>query len=374
MSKTVLVTGGAGFIGSHAVDAFLAAGYHVRVVDAMLPQVHGESTGWPINLAKDVELVRANLCDVDQWKHLLSGIDALVHLAADVGVGQSMYEITRYVRNNVLGTAALLEAVLHHGREIPRMVVASSMSIYGEGAYRCDHCGIQYPLIRSAADLDAGCFDPRCGSCQASLHPIPTNEEKPLKPTSVYAVNKRDHEEMVLAFGRAYHIPSIALRFFNVYGPRQALSNPYTGVVAIFGSRLLNGRAPRIFEDGQQSRDFVHVSDIVQAVILSARTTKVDFDVFNVGTGRSLSVEHVARALASEIGQDFPPEIVHSYRAGDVRHCYGDISRIREMLGYEPRVRFEDGIQELVGWMKEQSAVDRGDEAYRELQALGLTK
>ncbi len=373
MVKTVLVTGGAGFIGSHLVDALLADGQNVVVIDALVPQVHGDDVRKPRYLPRNVPFIRADLCDSAQWEHVLADVDAVVHLAAEVGVGQSMYEIVRYVRGNSLATAVLLEKLLPHRERIEKMVVASSMSIYGEGAYACPRCGVVYPRLRAVADLQRQQWEVACPTCGEIAAPVPTNEEKPLFPTSIYAVTKRDHEEMCLTFGQAYGIPTAAMRFFNVYGPRQSLSNPYTGVAAIFSSRLLNMKSPLVFEDGQQSRDFVHVSDIVQGLLLALRSDAVVNDVFNIGTGRSLSIMDVARTLAQEIGIAIEPEIVGQYRAGDIRHCYGDIAKIRRVLGYETRVRFEDGMRELVANIREEPAADHVDAAYRELAARGLT-
>jgi len=374
MKKNILVTGGAGFIGSHVVDALLTDGHNVTVIDALVPQVHGAHSDHPRYLPGDVPFIHADLCDAAAWEHALTGVDSVIHLAAEVGVGQSMYEIIRYVRGNSLATAVLLEKMLQHRDHLEKVVVASSMSIYGEGAYTCPRCGVIYPRARQAETVQKHQWEMTCPTCGDVAAPIPTSEEKPLFPSSIYAVTKRDHEEMCLTFGQAYGIPTIAMRFFNVYGPRQALSNPYTGVAAIFSSRLLNMKAPLIFEDGRQSRDFVHVSDIVQGVLLALHTDCVQNDLFNIGTGRSLSVMDVARTLADEIGIEIEPEMVGHFRAGDIRHCYADISKIRAGLGYEPRVRFEDGMRELVANIREEPATDHVDHAYRELAAHGLTQ
>lgn len=371
MSRKVLVTGGAGFIGSHVVDALLAEGHEVSVVDMLVAQVHGSGKTEPRFLPKDVAFFKADLCDEKLWADALSGVDTVVHLAAEVGVGQSMYEIVRYVRANTLGTAVLLQALLQHKSHIQKLVVASSMSVYGEGAYSCSQCGVVYPQLRPLEQLQARDWEMHCDHCGSTVQPIPTAEDKPLYPTSIYAITKRDHEEMCLTFGQTYNVPSVALRFFNVYGPRQALSNPYTGVAAIFSSRLLNGKAPLVFEDGLQARDFVHVSDIVQAILLAVHS-QVDNDLFNVGTGRPLTVLDVARSLAEGIGVDIAPQMVNQFRAGDIRHCYADIGKIRRTLGYEPQVPFEEGVRELVEWIRQEPAVDRVDGAYRELAERGL--
>jgi dTDP-L-rhamnose 4-epimerase len=264
----ILVTGGAGFIGSHLVDALVEKGHRVRILDSIVEQVHGREI--PEHLNKDAEFIRADVCDAEAVKKALEGIDAVYHEAAEVGVGQSMYEIVRYVKANDLGTAVLLEEMIKRRDQFKKLVVASSMSIYGEGAYVCDGCDEKvYPQLRSNAQLDAHEWELKCGECGGDLKPVGTTEEKPLFPTSVYAVSKQDQEQYCLSVGRAYKIPTVALRYFNVYGTRQALSNPYTGVCAIFSARLMNDERPVIFEDGRQSRDFVHVSDIVKANLLA---------------------------------------------------------------------------------------------------------
>ncbi|MFN0074632.1 MAG: NAD-dependent epimerase/dehydratase family protein [Chloroflexota bacterium] len=368
----VLVTGGAGFIGSHLVDGLLAAGHQVRVVDALVGQVHGEVER-PAHLAIDAELIHADVADTERWAHLLDRTDVLYHLAAEVGVGQSMYEIRRYTRGNTMATADLLETLIGRRGNVRKLIVASSMSIYGEGPYQCAENGRVYPTLRPEAQLKMRDWELHCPACSQPVSPLPTDEAKPLAPTSIYAINKRDQEEMCLAIGNAYGIPTVALRFFNVYGPRQALSNPYTGVAAIFGSRLLNRRPPVIFEDGLQTRDFVHVSDIVQALMLAMEKPEADYGVFNVGTGRRLSVRDVAEHLAGAMGLSIEPEITGQFRAGDIRHCYADITKIQSALGFIPRVRFEDGVRELVEWVAKQSDVNDGvDVARAQLERLGL--
>src|ERR1051325_9996972 len=278
-----------------------------------------------------------------------------------------MYEIDRYVRANDLGTGVLLQQVIAAKNRIKKLVVASSMSIYGEGAYSCPKCGEVYPQLRPTEQLLARRWEVECPECGSELGPIGTKEEKPLFPTSVYAITKQDQEQFCLVVGRAYGIPTVALRFFNVYGPRQALSNPYTGVCAIFSSRLLNGQQPLIFEDGEQSRDFTHVSDIVQANLLALSTDKADYHALNVGTGVPTSVSLVAYLLAQGLGTDLAPEIVEKYREGDIRHCVADISLARELLGYEPKVMLQEGIPELLDWVRHQEAMDRVDHATSEL-------
>jgi dTDP-L-rhamnose 4-epimerase len=368
----ILVTGGAGFIGSHLVDRLLAAGNDVRILDSLDPQVHD---GVPGYLSTDAELVVGDVRDREVVDRCLDGADALVHLAAAVGVGQSMYEIERYTSVNALGAAVVLEAAIGAREQLTKAVVASSMSIYGEGLYRCPTDGREVaPGPRPEEQLARREWELVCPDCGSALEPLPTPESKPLQPTSIYAVGKRDHEEMFLAWGRAYGVPATALRFFNVYGPRQALSNPYTGVAAIFASRLLNGKPPVVFEDGAQSRDFIHVSDIAAGIEAALDPVRADGEAVNLGTGRSVSVLEVAQVLAGGLGVDLEPEVLGDYRAGDIRHCFGSIEKARELLGFEPRVRFEEGMAELTGWLVGQTAVDRVDEATAALRERGLAR
>ena len=368
----VLVTGGAGFIGSHLVDALVKRGHCVRVLDLLVSQVHGD--GAPQYLNPKAEFIRGDVCDPDTVRGALAGIDVVFHEAAEVGVGQSMYEIHRYVRANDLGTAVLLERLSEHKDQIRKLVVASSMSIYGEGAYSCARCETVYPRLRPLAQLLERRWEMECPNCSTELAPLPTREDKPLFPTSVYAITKQDQEQFCLVVGRAYAIPTVALRYFNVYGPRQALSNPYTGVCAIFSARLLNDQRPWIFEDGKQTRDFVHVSDIVQANLRALDTDRADYQAVNVGTGVATSIQQVTRLLSAGLGKDLEPEVVGKYREGDIRHCVADISQARALLGYEPQVRLEDGIPELLQWVREQSPEDHVSKATAELETRQLVR
>jgi dTDP-L-rhamnose 4-epimerase len=370
----ILVTGGAGFIGSHLVDGLLARGHRVRVLDALVPQVHGALDGPPAYLHKEAEFVRGDVCDAEVVARALEGVDVVYHEAAEVGVGQSMYEIRRYVQANDYGTAVVLEEILKRRDSIRKLIVASSMSIYGEGAYRHPQTGaLEYPQLRSDEQLERREWE-IYGADSAVLETVGTPETKPLFPTSVYAVTKQDQEQFCLSVGRAYKIPTVAFRYFNVYGSRQALSNPYTGVCAIFSSRLLNNERPVIFEDGEQSRDFVHVSDIVQANLLALETDKADYEALNVGTGRATSVRQIAELVAQGLGKDITPEMVGKYRAGDIRHCIADISKARELLGYEPKVTLEQGLPEVLDWVKSQTAADLVSHATAELVAHQLVR
>ena len=372
-NMNILVTGGAGFIGSHLVDALVKRGHHVRILDSIVEQVHGREL--PDHLNPEAEFIRGDVCDAAAVTKALDGIDVVYHEAAEVGVGQSMYEIVRYVKANDLGTAVLLEEMIKRPGQFKKMCVASSMSIYGERAYRCEKCEKTVnPFLRSNDQLAAHDWEFKCETCGGVLQTIGTTEEKPLFPTSVYAVSKQDQEQYCLAVGRAYKIPTVAFRYFNVYGTRQALSNPYTGVCAIFSSRLLNDQAPMIFEDGEQSRDFVHVNDIVNANLLALETDKADYQTMNIGTGRATSVKQIAQLLARGLGKNIEPEIVGKYREGDIRHCVADISKARELLGYEPMIQLEDGLVELLDWVRDQDADDRVQTATAELAAHSLVK
>jgi len=373
MAETVLVTGGAGFIGSFLVDALVEKGHRVRIYDALVPQVHGPQQAQPAYLNRAAEFVQGDVRDRPALARALEGVDVVYHLAAAVGVGQSMYQIQYYTEMNTLGGAVLLDLLANTKHQVRKMVVASSMSIYGEGAYSCGTCGAAYPRLRSEAQLKARDWEMKCPGCGRPVHPLPTGEEKPLFPTSIYAVTKRDHEEMFLSTGLAYGLPAVALRFFNAYGPRQALSNPYTGVMAIFSGRLLNRQPPVIYEDGRQSRDFIHVSDIVQGLLLSMDRSEADYQVFNLGTGVPTSIAQVAEMLSLRLtGGQVRPEIRLQYRAGDIRHCYADIAKARRLLGFEPRVALQDGLADLLAWVERQVAEDRFSQVEKELKAKSL--
>ncbi|HUT23229.1 MAG TPA: NAD-dependent epimerase/dehydratase family protein [Sumerlaeia bacterium] len=377
MPERMLVTGGAGFIGSHLVDALIERGHQVRILDNLDPQVHGPERRAPEYLNPRAEFVQGDVLDEGVLWDCVKDVDVIFHQAARVGVGQSMYEILSYTRVNVMGTALLLDLLVNRREQhsVRKLLVASSMSIYGEGAYETQGGKPVSPPLRSLEQMQRGVWDVLDPETGEPLRAVATPETKPLQPTSVYAVGKRDQEEMVLSVGRAYNIPAVALRYFNVYGPRQALSNPYTGVAAMFASRVLNGRPPVIFEDGRQVRDLVHVSDIVQANLLAMENEAADYEVFNVGAGRPVSVLEEANAIIARLAPDsgIVPRIENRFRAGDVRDCFADVSKIRERLGYEPTVDFRtNGIEGLCAWAREQSAEDRFDQARAELRRRGL--
>lgn len=367
----ILVTGGAGFIGSHTIDCLLERGHAVRILDALTPQVHGNERMRPNYLNPRVECILGRIEDPATVWQALEDIDSVIHLASAVGVGQSMYQIVDYCRTNVLGTATLLEALINRKRALKSLIVASSMSAYGEGLCRTRDGRFVNPDIRHEAQLAAADWELRDADGQP-LQPVATTEDKPLNPTSIYAINKRDQEEMCLRVGMAYGIPTTALRLFNVYGSRQALSNPYTGVAAIFSARLLNDRPPLVFEDGLQKRDFVHVQDVARAIV-SAAETPVPDEAINIGSGAPVSVIEIAEILALEMGKDISPCILGKYRQGDVRHCFADISKAERLLSWAPCKTFREGVPELVEWVKsQQNARDGVDKAWQELQNRGL--
>ncbi|MFB6158476.1 MAG: SDR family NAD(P)-dependent oxidoreductase [Candidatus Nanohalobium sp.] len=370
MSKTVLVTGGAGFIGSHIVDRYLEKGYEVKVFDSFEQQVHNGEI--PEHLNEDAEYIVGDMRDKEALKEALEGVDIVSHQASWVGVGQSMYEIAGYTDANVLGTANLWDIIVNEDDiEIEKVVVASSMSNYGEGKYSCEEHGVVYPDLRSEEQMDRGEWEQKCPECGETVEPVPTDEEKPLEPNSVYAMTKRDQEEMSLLLGKTYGVDVVCLRYFNVYGPRQSLDNPYTGVAAIFSSRIKNRNPPLIYEDGEQTRDFVYVKDIVQANML-ATEKDVSNEVYNVGTGDRITIRNLAEKLIELHGADLEPEIADEFRAGDIRHCFADISKIKEDLGYEPEYTLEEGMKELFKWAKQQEAEDNFDQVQEELEEEGL--
>jgi dTDP-L-rhamnose 4-epimerase len=367
----VLVTGGAGFVGSHLVDALVAAGHRVRVFDNFTPQVHGKQL--PDYLSAEAELVGGDMRDPGALHQALEDIEVVFNLAAAVGVGQSMYEISHYMGVNTQGTANLLQQILGRKSRVEKLIQASSMSVYGEGSYVCAQCGEMAPGLRSPARLRQKRWEIECPQCGTVLTPVPTPESKPLQCSSIYALSKRVQEEMALLFGRTYSMPVVALRFFNIYGPRQALSNPYTGVAAIFASRLLNGKAPLFFEDGRQMRDFVSVADAVQALKLAMERSEAAGRTFNIGSGEPVSIREVAARLAAALGSGIPAEPTGKYRAGDIRHCFADITAAGTWLGYRPRVGLAEGIKDLVTWLRSQQPEDRAADAAAQLRSFGLT-
>ncbi len=371
MTHRVLVTGGAGFIGSHLVDELVTKGHDVAVIDDLEPQVHKHK---PDYLNAKARYQTKDILEEGVLRQAVQDVDVIFHLAAMVGVGQSMYQVTRYVDANVGGTARLLQALVDVDHDVKKLVVASSMSIYGEGAYECPMDGPVAPTLRPEAQLSKKDWEVHCPTCGMVVRPVPTSETKPLNTNSVYAVTKRDQEELCLAMGRAYGLPTVALRFFNAYGPRQSLDNPYTGVCAIFQSRIKNGQPPVVFEDGKQTRDFVSVHDIVHGCVLSLEKSGADYEAVNLGSGKPTSVLGVAEVLLKLYGSKLKPSVANKFRAGDVRHCASDLTKARTLLGYEPKVSFEAGMRQLVAWGQGVQATDGFEKAYGELKSKGLVE
>jgi dTDP-L-rhamnose 4-epimerase len=374
MNKTVLITGGAGFIASHCAALLLKNDYNVKALDNLDAQIHGGERRPPPYLDRRVELIVGDIRSAKTVRRALADVDAVIHLAARVGVGQSMYEVAGYTDVNGRGTAVLLEAMIERAKRRPfdRLVVASSMSIYGEGLYRAADGRLVEAAERSPLQLKRALWEPidRSG---CPLEPVPTPESKTPAVRSVYALSKYDQERLCLVIGEAYGVPTVALRFFNTYGPNQALSNPYTGVLAIFAARLLNGRPPLIFEDGEQRRDFVYVGDVAEACRLALVSEAGVGRSFNIGSGEAVTVKEAARLLADTLGIAIEPNITGECRVGDIRHCFPDIGAARAVLGYRPQMPLAAGLEKLVAWLDGRIAVDRVGEARAALAVRGLT-
>jgi len=368
--KKILVTGGAGFIGSHLVDELVKRNYEVIVIDSIDKQVHTDGIPEYINLK--ARYIFEDIRKKKTLEEIVKEVDYIFHFAAKVGVGQSQYQIREYVDVNITGTANLLDILVNKKNNVKKLIVASSMSIYGEGLYRCEKCGNVKPELRNFKEEKIDDWEPKCPFCNGNIIPVPTPETLQIKPNSIYAITKKEQEEMSLLIGKTYNIPVVSLRFFNVYGPRQSLSNPYTGVCAIFLSRIKNDKPPVIFEDGLQTRDFIWVGDIVKACILSMEKESANYEIFNVGSGKPISIFEIANLLIKLLVKDLKPEITYKFRKGDVRHCYADISKIKEKIGFEPETTLEEGLKKLIEWAKETKAVDKFEKAHQELKRKGL--
>ena len=373
MIRSVLVTGGAGYIGSHLVDALVDRGYRVTVLDSLEPQVH-RSGSWPSYANNGATYVRGDVRDRAVFEPLVIAADAVVHFGAAVSVGQSMYQIDRYVDVNTRGTALLLDILVNAKHNVRKVLVASSIGVYGEGAYHCATHGVVAPTIRSERQLAARDWEQRCPQCHQHVRSIPTPEDKALYRDNIYSMTKYHQEEMVLLIGKTYGIPAVAPRFFNVYGPRQSLSNPYAGVAAIWLSRLLNGKQPVVFEDGGQLRDFVSIHDVVECLVLMLEKPGADYLPVNVGSGQTVTILEIAQMLNRLLGTSIEPLVTQTGRKFDIRHNTADISRARKTLGFEPKVTLEQGFSELIEWAKTTPdvAVDFFERALDELKQKGL--
>lgn len=373
--EKVLVTGGAGFIGSHTVDALVKESYEVTVADILDPQIHGTGSNQPEFLNPEARFVKIDIRNRAALTKLLQQSDAVIHEASAVGIGQSMYQIERYVDVNTRGTAALLDAIVNDAPNVKKLVVSSSMSVYGEGNYACMRCGRRTsPPMRSAEQVREAGWEHAC-ECGFTITPVPTDEEKPMHPVSIYAMSKRHQEEMSLLIGKTYAIATVALRYFNTYGPRQSMSNPYTGVVAIFLSRISNNKPPYIFEDGGQLRDFIHVSDVAKATVQALQTSAADYQAINIGTGKATSILGLAKLLSDVVEKNIEPEITNKYRRGDIRHCYADTAKAEKLLGFRATTSLREGLKDVYHWAAKNKwpLEDRFEQSLDELRSRKLT-
>ncbi|MBY9005601.1 MAG: GDP-mannose 4,6-dehydratase [Candidatus Lokiarchaeota archaeon] len=377
MTKKILITGGAGFIGSHLADFLIeSSNDEVTVLDCLDEQVHGKINNPPDYLNKNIKFILGSVNDQEEFEEVVKENEIIFHLAAKVGVGQSMYQIRDYVDNNILGMGNLLNILVNSEHDVKKIVIASSNTVYGEGKASCAKCGIVFPKLRILNQMKNKNWNIQCPKCEGRLKSLLTDENALCNPSSIYALSKRVQEEMGLMICKTYGIDITILRFFLVYGPRQALSNPYTGVFAIFCTRLLNGKPPIVFEDGLQSRDFVNVKDICQALMLAMKSPEANGEIFNVGTGIPLTIKKVAENFVEKINPKLKPIYNQQYRVGDIRHCVADISKIKNKLGYDPKISFDKGIEEYINWIKkkEYKFQDKTDEALAELKEKGLLK
>jgi dTDP-L-rhamnose 4-epimerase len=377
MKKKILITGGAGFIGSHLVDKLIEENNHqVTVYDILSKQVHGQVDKPPDYLHKEARFVKGSVIEYKTFEELVKENEVIIHLAARVGVGQSMYQISEYTNHNIMGLANLMDILVNSNHNVEKVIIASSNTVYGEGKASCEKCGDVFPKFRSKEQLSRKEWEVKCPKCGTQMNPLLTDEETPFNPGSIYALSKEVQEEMGMMISKAYGIKTTILRFFLVYGPRQALSNPYTGVCAIFCSRLLNGKAPIVFEDGKQSRDFVNVKDVCQALSLAVKSKNAEGEIFNVGTGTPITIKEVAKILCEKINPTLKPIYNQQFRIGDIRHCVADISKIKNKLGYNPELSFKQGVEEFINWIKMQDkySQDKTDVALEELEEKGLLK
>lgn len=378
-TNKVLITGGAGFIGSNLALALCARGFEVTIMDCLSPQIHtaDPSQSYLYRTISDrVPVVKADVTDSEQFYACLQGKNAVIHLAAETGTGQSMYEIARYTRTNVMGTAILMDLLANKSHSVKKVLVASSRAVYGEGKYSCKACGVVFPRGRSNEDLQRGLYDPRCPQCDGTdVRYLPTDESSQLNPGSVYAINKLSQEQLVIQAGRSLGIYSLALRYQNVYGPGQSLSNPYTGILSIFSSLLRQDKPINVFEDGNESRDFVYIDDAVGATILALESNNAAYEALNVGSGQSTKVVDIAMQLKDHYRTDSEVSVSGAYRAGDIRHNVADLRKINELFGYKPKIDFAAGLKLFADWVSQQPTITSTySDSIAELQKRGLFK
>lgn len=373
--KNVLITGGAGFIGSNLALDLLKRGYNVTVLDNLSPQIHGNNSPLYNSIKDKVQFIKGTVLSYDDWKVALEGVDIVIHLAAETGTGQSMYEIEKYTDVNIKGTSIFLDILANEKHSIKKMIVASSRSIYGEGKYKCISHGIVYPTERNDEDMLKGDFAVKCPICTNEVELLPTDEESKIHPSSIYGITKQVQEQMFMVIGKSLGIPAVALRYQNVYGAGQSLSNPYTGILSIFSTRIKNGNDINIFEDGKESRDFIYVDDIVEATRLGIEKDEANYEVFNVGLGKAIDVITVAHTLLKTYDSTSKISVSSNYRLGDIRDNYADLTKIKEKLGFEPKVSFEEGIRKFTAWVDKQDVVeDKYEKSIKEMKDKGLYK
>lgn len=370
--KKILITGGAGFIGSHTADHLIDCGYEVRILDNLNPQIHPDQN-IPAYLNKKAQFLKGDVTSREDWEKALEKIDVVIHFGAAVGVGQSMYQVEHYVKSNSLGAAILLDILANKKHTVKKMIIAASMVSFGEGLYKCPSCQLmQQPPLRKIENLEKHIWEPLCQNCNEQLKPIPTPEDAKRNGPSIYGITKKNQEDMFFSIGKAYQIPTVALRFFNAFGTRQSLSNPYCGVAAIFLSRVKNNQPPIINEDGLQTRDFVYIDDITNAIQLSLEKEEADYEAFNIGSGVPITIKQVADEVISLNKSNLKPEITFNFRNFDVRHCFADVSKAKKILGWEPRVTFTNGLQKVFNWSKNENAIDHMEESISELKKRNL--
>ncbi len=375
--KNILISGGAGFIGSNLTKKLVSKGYNITILDNLSKQIHGKDQKSELyNSIKEIStFILGDVCNEEDWKKSLKGQDAVIHLAAETGTGQSMYEISRYNDVNILGTSHLLDFLANNKNSVKKLIIASSRSIYGEGKYKCENHGVVYPNDRIASNMMKGKFDLFCDVCGSELNLMPTDENSKIHPSSIYGITKQQQEQMILLMGKSLGIPAVALRYQNVYGPGQSLSNPYTGILSIFSTRMLNGNDIDIYEDGEESRDFVFIDDVVEATILALEKEEANHQIFNVGSGEATTVSQVANSLKSLYNSNANISIDGSFRLGDIRHNYADLNKIKNLLGFTAKFDFQTGISRFADWVKTQEVKeDKYEQSLNELKNKGLIK
>ncbi|MBT5615343.1 MAG: NAD-dependent epimerase/dehydratase family protein [Flavobacteriales bacterium] len=375
--KNILISGGAGFIGSNLTKKLVSKGYNITILDNLSKQIHGKDQKSELyNSIKEIStFILGDVCNEEDWKKSLKGQDAVIHLAAETGTGQSMYEISRYNDVNILGTSHLLDFLANNKNSVKKLIIASSRSIYGEGKYKCENHGVVYPNDRIVSNMMKGKFDLFCDACGSELNLMPTDENSKIHPSSIYGITKQQQEQMTLLMGKSLGIPAVALRYQNVYGPGQSLSNPYTGILSIFSTRILNGNDIDIYEDGEESRDFVFIDDVVEATILALEKEEANHQIFNVGSGETTPVSQVANSLKKLYDSNVNISIGGSFRLGDIRHNYADLNKIKNLLGFTAKFDFQTGISRFADWVKTQGVKeDKYEQSLNELKNKGLIK